>query len=50
MPNGCCHRLSSLDVMIGRAIPLSNGARASCGINANNKRRKPLFTEIQFVT
>jgi hypothetical protein len=48
MPNGCCHRLSSLDVIIGRAIPLSNGARANCGIDANNKRKKPIFTEIQF--
>jgi hypothetical protein len=48
MPNGCCHRLFSLDVVIGRAIPLLTGARASCGIDANNKGRKPVFTEIQF--
>ena len=48
MPNGCCHRLSSLDVMIGRPIPLSTEVRAGCGIDSNNKRRKPVYTEIQF--
>ena len=46
--NGYCHRLSSLDGMIGRSIPLSTWARAGCGIDANNKSRKLVFTEIQF--
>jgi hypothetical protein len=34
LPNGCCHRSSSVDVMIGTEMPVSTGDRASCRIRA----------------